>query len=111
MGYFRMAPRRASACQTGLDRHFGRYFFNSWAHAWGRLMLFHEQSSGAPLAISQPAHAWISGQLLRAWNRNFAEPLLIAAEQHDIGWMDWETAPSFNAATGRPHLFREIGAA
>jgi hypothetical protein len=73
-------------------------------------MLFRERSFGAPLAISQPAHAWISGQLLRAWNGNFAEPLLLAAEQHDIGWMDWETAPSFNPATGRPHLFREIGA-
>ncbi len=73
-------------------------------------MLFREQSGGATLAISQLAHAWISGQLLRAWNRDFAEPLLLAAEQHDIGWMDWETAPSFNPATGRPHLFREIGA-
>jgi len=74
-------------------------------------MLFRERSSRARRwRFSQPAHAWISGQLLRAWNGNFAEPLLLAAEQHDIGWMDWETAPSFNPATGRPHLFREIGA-
>jgi hypothetical protein len=74
-------------------------------------MLFREQSSGVTLAISQPAHAWISGQLLRAWDESFAEPLLLAAEQHDIGWMDWETAPTFNPETGRPHLFREVGAA
>jgi hypothetical protein len=73
-------------------------------------MLFREQVNGAPLAISQPTHAWISGQLLRAWDESFAEPLLLAAEQHDIGWMDWETSPSFNSLTGRPHLFREIGA-
>ena len=34
----------------------------------------------------------------------------LAAEQHDIGWMDWEVDPTFNTETGRPHLFREIGA-
>jgi hypothetical protein len=72
-------------------------------------MLFREQPSGA-LAISQLTHAWLSGQLLRAWDEPFAEPLLLAAEQHDIGWLDWETAPSFNPQTGRPHLFREVGA-
>ena len=72
-------------------------------------MLFREQPSGV-LAISQLMHAWLSGQLLRAWDEPFAEDLLLAAEQHDIGWLDWETAPSFNAQTGRPHLFREVGA-
>jgi hypothetical protein len=35
----------------------------------------------------------------------------MAAEQHDIGWLDWETEPTFNPGTGRPHLFREVGAA
>jgi hypothetical protein len=74
-------------------------------------MLFRDQPSHDPLAISQPTHAWISGQLLRAWDESFAEPLLLAAEQHDIGWMDWETAPSFDPQTGRPHRFRDVGAA
>jgi Protein of unknown function (DUF3891) len=72
-------------------------------------MLFREQSSGA-LAISQLTHAWFSGQILRAWDASFGEPLLLAAEQHDIGWMDWETAPTFDPQTGRPHLFRDVGA-
>jgi len=72
-------------------------------------MLFRDQPSGA-LAISQLTHAWISGQILRAWDENLPETLLLAAEQHDIGWMDWETEPTFSAQTGRPHLFREIGA-
>jgi hypothetical protein len=72
-------------------------------------MLFRDQPSGA-LAISQLTHAWISGQILRAWEGNLSETLLLAAEQHDIGWMDWETEPTFNTETGRPHLFREIGA-
>ena len=73
-------------------------------------MLFRTEPSGV-LAISQPAHAWISGQILRAWDEALSEPLLLAAEQHDIGWLDWETAPTFNPQTGRPHLFREVGAA
>jgi hypothetical protein len=72
-------------------------------------MLFRDQPSGA-LAISQLTHAWISGQILRAWDRSLSEALLLAAEQHDIGWIDWEADPTFNTETGRPHLFREIGA-
>jgi len=72
-------------------------------------MLFRSQPSGM-LAISQLTHAWISGQLMRAWDEPLSEPLLLAIEQHDIGWLDWETSPSFNPQTGRPHLFREVGA-
>ena len=79
-------------------------------------MLFREhlRAGGAEhsaLAISQPAHAWISGQLLRAWVAPLEEPLLLAATLHDVGWLDWETAPSFDPSTGRPHLFRDVGAA
>lgn len=80
-------------------------------------MLFREHRPAADiahpavLAISQPTHAWISGQLLRAWVERLDESLLLAAEQHDIGWLDWETAPSFDPRTGRPHLFRDVGAA
>jgi hypothetical protein len=72
-------------------------------------MLFRDHASTA-LAISQPTHAWISGQILRAWDEKIEEPLLLATEQHDIGWLDWETTPSFDPHTGRPHLFRDIGA-
>src|SRR5438105_4004448 len=63
-------------------------------------MLFRDRPAPV-LAISQPTHAWISGQLLRAWDEALAEPLLLAAEQHDIGWIDWETAPSFDPDAGR----------
>ncbi len=62
------------------------------------------------LAIGQLTHAWISGQILRAWAEPLDHPLLLAAEQHDIGWLDWETEPTFDPRTGRPHLFRDIGA-
>ena len=67
--------------------------------------------SGDVLAISQPAHAWVSGQLLRQWATPLPPPLLLAAEQHDLAWLDWETAPVFDPATGRPTLFRDVGAA
>lgn len=70
-------------------------------------MLFREDE-GQLVAISQPAHAWIAGRLLRQWSEPLSEPLLFAAEQHDIGWLEWEAAPSFNPDTGRPHSFREL---
>ena len=72
-------------------------------------MLFRTQGPDV-IAISQPMHAWVAGQLLKAWNEALAEPVLLAAEQHDLGWLDWEVAPSFDETTGRPHLFRDIGA-
>ncbi len=70
-----------------------------------------DDGSDDVLAISQPAHAWVSGQLLRHWAQHLDEAVLLAAEQHDLAWLDWERAPSFDPATGRPHLFRDVGAA
>ncbi len=37
--------------------------------------------------------------------------MLLAAEQHDIAWLDWEASPSFDPQTGRPQLFPAVGAA
>jgi hypothetical protein len=75
-------------------------------------MLFRPSSSDGPgLAISQPAHAWLSGQMLRAWAQPLPEPLLLAADQHDVAWLDWELEPSFEPASGRPHRFRDVPAA
>jgi hypothetical protein len=68
------------------------------------------------IAIPQPSHAWLSGQLARAWgNEAFSAPapheeVCLGAEQHDIAWLPWEAAPTFNPATGLPHDFREIDA-
>ena len=67
--------------------------------------------AGQTLAISQPAHAWVAGQLLRAWPGGLDPALLLAAEQHDLAWLDWETRPVFEPATRRPKLFRDVGAA
>ena len=66
------------------------------------------------LLIGQPAHAWVSGQLARAWGNGAfpppapREPVCLAAEQHDVGMADWERWPSFNPETGLPRSFMEL---
>jgi hypothetical protein len=64
------------------------------------------------LIIGQPAHAWVSGQLARAWgNAAFPapsprEPVCLAAEQHDVGWADADLVPLLGDA-GRPRSFMQ----
>jgi hypothetical protein len=66
------------------------------------------------LAIGQPSHAWISGQLARAWgNERFGrvepdEEVCLAAEQHDIGMAEWDLHPTRNPETGLPHSFTQM---
>jgi Protein of unknown function (DUF3891) len=68
------------------------------------------------IAIPQPSHAWLSGQLARAWgNRDFAAPappeeVCLAAEQHDIGWLSWEMTPALDPETGLPQVFFRVPA-
>jgi hypothetical protein len=76
-------------------------------------MLLRKDDRGV-LAIGQPSHAWVSGQLARAWgNERFGavhprEEVCLAAEQHDIGMAGWDLEPSFNPQTGLPHGFVEM---
>jgi hypothetical protein len=64
------------------------------------------------IVIGQPAHAWVSGQLARAWgNAAFPapsprEPFCLAAEQHDVGWADADLAP-VAGPDGRPLSFMQ----
>jgi hypothetical protein len=68
----------------------------------------------AVVAIGQPSHAWLSGQLARAWgNERFGavrpwEEVCLAAEQHDIGMAAWDAAPKLNPDTGLPYSFVEM---
>ncbi|UEM02507.1 DUF3891 family protein [Skermanella rosea] len=77
-------------------------------------MLFRKDGDGV-IAIGQPSHSWLAGQFVRAWGSDgFARPspyeeVCLGAELHDIGWLSWETAPTLNRGTGRPHDFRELG--
>ncbi|HLY48332.1 MAG TPA: DUF3891 family protein [Solirubrobacteraceae bacterium] len=75
-------------------------------------MLLREDDRGV-LAIGQPSHAWVSGQLARAWgNEQFGgvEPLAevcLGADQHDVGWMELDIDPAYNPETGLPYSFME----
>ena len=66
------------------------------------------------VAIGQPAHARVSGQLAAAWgNARFGsleprEEVLLAASQHDTGMAAWDAAPDRNPATGLPFGFTEM---
>src|SRR5262245_15454627 len=76
--------------------------------------MLHRQGPEGLVVISQPAHALLAGQLARAWGNPSVgefqprEEVCLAASLHDIGWLEWEQAPSLNAATGLPHTFREV---
>jgi hypothetical protein len=73
-----------------------------------------DQPHDRTLTISQTSHSWISGQLARAWgNQSFAgfnpfEPICYAAEQHDIGFLNWENEPTLNSETGLPYVFDQL---
>jgi hypothetical protein len=72
-------------------------------------MLLRDQGDAA-VAIGQASHAWISGQLARAWRAPFEprEQVCLAAEQHDVGWSEWDLRPSLNPETGLPDSFLEV---
>jgi hypothetical protein len=63
------------------------------------------------VAVHQPTHGWMCGQLGRAWGNELlgrvepAEEVCLAAEQHDTSWAEWELAPTLDPATGLPHTF------
>jgi hypothetical protein len=66
------------------------------------------------LAIGQASHAWLAGQLARAWgNDRFARPepfeeVCLGALQHDIGMADWDLRPERHPETGLPVEFFQL---
>jgi uncharacterized protein DUF3891 len=77
-------------------------------------VLLRPEPDGAVLAIAQTSHAWISGQLARAWgDEGFPAPapweeVCLGAEQHDVGMAEWDLRPTLNPDTGLPHAFIEM---
>lgn len=73
-----------------------------------------DQPHDRTITISQTSHSWISGQLARAWSNKLFEgfkpfePICYAAEQHDIGFLDWENQPTLNLETGLPYAFDQL---
>lgn len=66
------------------------------------------------LVIGQPSHAWVTSQIGRVWG-NAAhpaaepfEPMILAAVQHDVGWVEADLAPQLNPETGRPRTFLQL---
>jgi hypothetical protein len=65
----------------------------------------------AVVAIGQASHAWLSGQLARAWgNDRFPVPapfeeVCLGALQHDIGMAEWDLRPQRDPASGLPLQF------
>ena len=74
-------------------------------------MLVREEPGGAALCVGQASHAWLSGQLARAWSPAPAEEVCLAAEQHDVGMTRWDLTPALDEATGRPVGFMEMALA
>src|SRR5918998_998778 len=72
------------------------------------------EDGDAVVAVGQPSHAWVSGQLARAWgNESFGpvaprEEVCLGAEQHDVGMAAWDLEPELNPDTGRPQSFMEM---
>lgn len=68
----------------------------------------------AVLAIGQASHAWLSGQLARAWgNDRFPPPapfeeVCLGALQHDVGMADWDLRPERHPDSGLPRQFFEL---
>lgn len=77
-------------------------------------MLLREESADVVVCIGQTSHSWLAGQLARVWgNERFGgfarrEEVCLGAEQHDVGWAEWDLAPSLNEETGLPHAFFEL---
>ena len=65
------------------------------------------EGAGA-IAIGQASHAWLSGQLARAWAGDVPDEVCLAAEQHDVGMAEWDLRPALNPDTGLPQSFMEM---
>lgn len=64
-------------------------------------------------AITQPAHAWLAGQLARSWGIGDIAPpdpwadVCLGVEQHDVAWADYDRRPPLHAEAGRAASFIE----
>ena len=72
--------------------------------------MLHRETPEGTVVIGQPAHAWVSGQLARAWAEPFEprEEVCLAADQHDIAWTMWERVPELDPETGLPYTFSAL---
>lgn len=68
------------------------------------------------LAVGQASHAWLCGQMARAWgNERFGsvaplDDVALGAEQHDVGMAAWDLEPMRDPGTGLTQSFMTMGA-
>jgi hypothetical protein len=76
--------------------------------------MLHRAHENGIVCISQPAHAWVAGQLALHWgNETYGgyapeADVYVAAALHDIGYLNWEQLPTLNPETGLPYSFLEL---
>jgi Protein of unknown function (DUF3891) len=74
-------------------------------------VLVRERADGAAVCIGQASHAWLSGQLARAWDPVPAEEVCLAAAHHDVGMAQWDLTPELDEASGLPVNFMAMALA
>jgi len=76
--------------------------------------VLHRAHPEGTIIIGQAAHARLVGMVARAWGREpfwmppHPDETFLAAEQHEIGMLPWEIAPTLNAVTGLSHAYPEL---
>lgn len=77
-------------------------------------MIVRSGSDGSLTLITQNDHAKLSGLMAAHWgNGRFAKPrpydsVVRATHFHDLGWLEYETSPRFDAKTGRTPNFLDV---
>jgi hypothetical protein len=77
-------------------------------------VILHRPADGSVVCVGQASHAWISGQLARAWGTgDFAAPdpfedVCLGVEQHDAGMAEWDRDPDRDPETGLPVEFLKL---
>jgi hypothetical protein len=94
----------------------GKDYCEHFRSCWGTPcdMVLHEDGGEGVVCVGQASHAWICGQLARAWGNDLFvapdpfEDVCLGAEQHDIGMAEWDIEPAFDPATGLPVQYFDI---
>jgi hypothetical protein len=78
------------------------------------VILHDDGTPDSVVCVGQASHAWVSGQLARAWGGGgFERPepwedVCLAVEQHDIGMAEWDERPALDERTGLPLSFLKM---
>jgi Protein of unknown function (DUF3891) len=59
-------------------------------------------------AITQPAHAFVSGQVAAHWRIPLAPDVILGIQQHDVPWVDQDRMPTLHAPARRAASFIEL---